>query len=468
MKKLSRIISITTLSLLLPAFPATINVAHAVDCTKVSSTFIGDGSNSTIAGRTYYVDSITSTSVCTWSVPSRVSYADILIVGGGGGGGGGAGYFAAGNGGGGGGGAGQVRMSNAVALNGFSLLTVQVGAGGAGGAGGSTGVAGVTGSSGEASSITELSLAAAGGSGGSRGVSANGGAGGSSGAGFTGGTGGSSSLWVGGSGASSTLNGVNASMSAVTGTSAFFSSLSVADSFSFGGGGSACNAWGSRSVTYGSGGHGGRGALYNGCGSTNSTYNYGYSAVAGTQGVVLIRYWLEPTEEEIAAQVEAARAVSLATARAAQALREAEKLALRLEISNKFKSAEKVSIETFKQAEIAGVTSENIDDVSAEILALPESSRADITQILKIALKYEVVGKLASDQISNIYPADLIKIGLIPEDSKHKTLLTLALKKLPSTERSSFVAIKTVLDAEMERIQAKKLRLAAALARRTL
>lgn len=150
--------------------------------------------------------------------------------------------------------------------------------------------------------------------------------------------------------------------------------------------------------------------------------------------------------------------IDAATA-AAVAKREEEKKAARSEISSKFQGSEKVSLETFKQADIAGVTSENIDSVLAEILALPEASRADINQILKVALKYEVVGKIASSQIGSIYPADLIKIGLIPADSKYKTALTLALKKLPSSARSTYSAIEAALNAEMAKIQARKDRL---------
>lgn len=159
-------------------------------------------------------------------------------------------------------------------------------------------------------------------------------------------------------------------------------------------------------------------------------------------------------------------AVANAAARAAAAKREAEVKSARSEISNKFRSAEKVTIETFKQGEIAGITSENIEAVQAEILALPEASRAEIIQILKIAYKFEIVGKIASDNIKNVRPTDLIRVGLLPEDSKHKASLTFALKKLPSNERSTYGAIKKALDTEIAKIQGRKDRLALAIAGR--
>ena len=106
------------------------------------------------------------------------------------------------------------------------------------------------------------------------------------------------------------------------------------------------------------------------------------------------------SDEELAAQAAQAAAARDAAARAASeaaaAKREVEKKAARAEILSKFKSSEKLSLETFKQGEISGITEENIEAVSAEILALPEESRSDITQVLKVAYKYEVVGAIAS------------------------------------------------------------------------
>jgi hypothetical protein len=140
---------------------------------------------------------------------------------------------------------------------------------------------------------------------------------------------------------------------------------------------------------------------------------------------------------------------------AATAQREADKSSARALILTKFKSNENISLETFAQAEINGITAQNIDAVQAEINALPKESRGDITQILKIARKYEVVGMIASDRVTSVYANNLIEIGLIPAGSKHKAALTAAIKKLPASERSSYAAIKAVIDAEMAAIQAR-------------
>ena len=154
------------------------------------------------------------------------------------------------------------------------------------------------------------------------------------------------------------------------------------------------------------------------------------------------------------------------TASAAAAVRrEAEKKSARSEILDKFRSSEKVTIETFAQAEIAGITKENIEAASAEILALPEESRSDILQVIKIAYKYEVVGKIASEQVSTVYSSELIEVGLISSESKHRATLTAALRKLPAPQRSSYAQIEVALNALMETIQARKDRLAAVIAR---
>ena len=174
------------------------------------------------------------------------------------------------------------------------------------------------------------------------------------------------------------------------------------------------------------------------------------------------------SDEELAAQAAQAAAARDAAARAASeaaaAKREVEKKAARAEILSKFKSSEKLSLETFKQGEISGITEENIEAVSAEILALPEGSRSDITQVLKVAYKYEVVGAIASERVKSIYSNSLIEIGLIHEESKHKAALTAAIKKLPMDERSSYAEIKDAIDNEMAEIQGRKDRLATVLA----
>jgi hypothetical protein len=111
------------------------------------------------------------------------------------------------------------------------------------------------------------------------------------------------------------------------------------------------------------------------------------------------------------------------------------------------------------------VTAKNIDAVQAEILALPAESRADISQVLMIARKFEVVEIIASDRIMSISSAPLVEIGLIPEDSKYKSTLVAALRKLPVTQRSDLSSIKTAINTKMKEIQERLDRTAAIRAR---
>jgi hypothetical protein len=149
-----------------------------------------------------------------------------------------------------------------------------------------------------------------------------------------------------------------------------------------------------------------------------------------------------------------------AAARAAAAKREAEKISALSEIAKKFKNSEKVDLSTFKQAEISGITTENIDALHIEIFALSEGSRTDITQVLKVARKYEVVGMIASSRVSLVLPQTLIEIGLIASDNKSKSAITAALRKLPVEKRSDFGLITGAIADEMVKIQTRKDRLA--------
>lgn len=150
---------------------------------------------------------------------------------------------------------------------------------------------------------------------------------------------------------------------------------------------------------------------------------------------------------------------ALAAQKVAAAQREAAKELARSEISNKIKSSDKVTVEIFQQAEIAGITEENIEAIQAEIAALSEGLRADIARVLKIARKYEVVGMLASDRVVAVYSNSLIEIGLIPEESEYKATLTRLVKELSQDERSSYASIKEAIEAEMAVKQAREDRL---------
>jgi hypothetical protein len=167
--------------------------------------------------------------------------------------------------------------------------------------------------------------------------------------------------------------------------------------------------------------------------------------------------------------VSAAAVVDNSAQQAAEAAakRETDKRAARAELVESLKNSQKVRFGLFDQAEILGITPANVDNLYIEIFALPQESRVDISPVLKIARKYEVVGIVASERVISIHSNTMIEIDLIPEDSKHKAALTNAVKKQPFINRSSYTTIKELIDAEMTTIQARKDRYTAILARIT-
>jgi YVTN family beta-propeller protein len=165
------------------------------------------------------------------------------------------------------------------------------------------------------------------------------------------------------------------------------------------------------------------------------------------------------------AATDAASAAAKAAAEAAAAKREAEKQAARADITSKLKSAKDLTVDSFAKAEIPGITATNIAAVQAELLALPEASRTDINQVLKVAHKYEVVGNIGSDQVLNMQSNSFVEIGLIPATSKNKVALVAAVKKLPAASRDTYAEIKAAIDAATKEIQVRSDRLAAIIAR---
>jgi uncharacterized repeat protein (TIGR02543 family) len=161
----------------------------------------------------------------------------------------------------------------------------------------------------------------------------------------------------------------------------------------------------------------------------------------------------------------AAAAVAKAAADAAAAQREAEKLSARADVTAKLQNARDLTPETFAKAEIPGVTTKNIAAVQAELMAMPETARTDINQILKVAHKYEVVGNIGSDQIKTMLPNSFVEIGLIPAESKNKVALVAAIRKLPEASRDTYAEIKAAIDAEAAKIKSRNDRLAAIVSR---
>jgi hypothetical protein len=138
--------------------------------------------------------------------------------------------------------------------------------------------------------------------------------------------------------------------------------------------------------------------------------------------------------------------------------------AARTDISNKLAKSEKLTVDSFKQADIAGVTADNFAQVQAEILALPVEARSDLKQVLMVARKYEVVGKIASENIRSLPNSAFVEVGLIPAASKNKASLIAAVRRVEPSDRDSYAEIQTIIATEAASINARKDRLAAVIA----
>ena len=149
-----------------------------------------------------------------------------------------------------------------------------------------------------------------------------------------------------------------------------------------------------------------------------------------------------------------------AVAAAAAAIRAAEERSARTDIVSSLKTAQALTVASFAKAGIPGVTDANFAELQAELLNMPEASRTDINQVLKVARKYEVVGKIGSDRAVPLQSNLFVEIGLIPVTSTNKIALVNAVKNLPVASRDTYAEIKAAVDQEMARIQARKDRLA--------
>ena len=179
----------------------------------------------------------------------------------------------------------------------------------------------------------------------------------------------------------------------------------------------------------------------------------------------LYSYAISPSDTQLIIQSQTQSSSATYSSRQIEEQIEAVKLQAKMEITNSLKSSINLTVESFIKADIRGITAKNIAEVQAEILELSEVERLDISQVVKIAHKYEVVGIIGSDAIKTLPANSLVDIGLIPEASKNKMSLLAAVKKLPETARDSYAEIKRAIDAETAVIEERKNRLEAAKSR---
>ena len=133
------------------------------------------------------------------------------------------------------------------------------------------------------------------------------------------------------------------------------------------------------------------------------------------------------------------------------------------DIQASVKAANGLTLELLQKAEIKGATKTNIPLINNELAKLSPEKRADFREILRVIRKYEVVDILASSDVNKIQAKLLAEIGLIPSDSKNKTSVVSALRRLSPPDRSTYEAIQAAINLEMQDIQARKDRTAAIL-----
>ena len=126
------------------------------------------------------------------------------------------------------------------------------------------------------------------------------------------------------------------------------------------------------------------------------------------------------------------------------------------DIQGSVKAANGVTLELLQKAEIKGATKTNIPLINNELAKLSPEKRADFREILRVIRKYEVVDILASSDVNKIQAKFLVEIGLIPSDSKNKTSVVSALRRLSPPDRSTYEAIQAAINLEMQDIQARK------------
>jgi hypothetical protein len=122
-----------------------------------------------------------------------------------------------------------------------------------------------------------------------------------------------------------------------------------------------------------------------------------------------------------------------------------------------------VTLELLAKAEIKGATKNNLPLINKELAQLSPEKRGDLKEILRIIRKFEVVDILASANANMVQPKLLVEIGLISSDTKNKTSLVNAVRRLSPSDRSTYEAIQSAIKLEIQVIQGRKDRTAAIL-----
>lgn len=155
---------------------------------------------------------------------------------------------------------------------------------------------------------------------------------------------------------------------------------------------------------------------------------------------------------------------SSAAARALQEAREREVEQARNEVKSAVASGKPLTVELLLKAEINGASQKNIALINADIAKLSSVEKDELKQIERVVFKFATVDKVAEGKPFTAY--DLIKAGLIPQDSKLKTATLFAIKKRPGVERDTYEEIRGIV-SEVEKSAAdRRARIAAIQAKR--
>jgi hypothetical protein len=128
----------------------------------------------------------------------------------------------------------------------------------------------------------------------------------------------------------------------------------------------------------------------------------------------------------------------------------------KVDIQASTKAANGLTLELLQKAEIKGATKSNLPLINKELAQLSPEKRENLKEILRVIRKYEVIDVLASSDVNKIQSKLLVEIGLIPSDSKNKTSVVNALRRLSPLDRSTYEVIQAAIKLEMQGIQERK------------
>ena len=170
-------------------------------------------------------------------------------------------------------------------------------------------------------------------------------------------------------------------------------------------------------------------------------------------------------------------AAALAAQKAAEAKREAEKQAARVEIVNSISESKLPTLIQFETAEIYGVTRNNLNNIIQDInLFVRDESATALTQnkfvntflpvqsptisiVQNVVKKYVILDSMClGGNFSQFYASDLVEVGLIPNRYKH--VITYNLRRLPTLQKDEYGKIKLAIAQELQTIEIRQKRLA--------